>query len=136
MDKSLARLVEQKSGESRLLMLETIREYAADKLQAQPELNAAICLAHAAYYAEFSERQWVRLTGSERELALEELVTDIENVRVAWRYWLAQKDLEQLGKFVDSLWLLYDMRGWYHATVDLTTDLLGVLSRPPHQHPS
>ena len=51
--------------------------------------------------------------------------------RVAWRYWLDQKDLEQLGKFVDSLWLLYDMRGWYHATVDLTTDLLGVLSTTP-----
>ena len=35
---------------------------------------------------------------------------------------------EQLGKFTDSLWLLYDAHGWYHATVQLTTDLLQVLA--------
>jgi tetratricopeptide (TPR) repeat protein len=39
-----------------------------------------------------------------------------------------QGDLEQLGKFTDSLWLVNDARGWYQATVDLTTDLLKVLS--------
>jgi tetratricopeptide (TPR) repeat protein len=34
----------------------------------------------------------------------------------------------QLGKLTDSLWLLNDLRGWYHATVVLTTDLLRLLS--------
>jgi hypothetical protein len=36
-----------------------------------------------------------------------------------------------LGSLTDCLWLLYDSRGWYQATVDLTTDLLGVLSSTP-----
>ena len=44
---------------------------------------------------------------------------------------MGERDLEQLNKFVDSLWLLYDARGWYHATIDLTTDLLDVLSSTP-----
>jgi predicted ATPase len=130
-DKSLIRLVDQKTGESRLVMLETIREYAAERLKEDPELEAAAHRAHAAYFAEFTQRQWERLTGNEQEAALEELGSDIENVRIAWRYWVEKRDLEQLGKFVDSLWLLFDMRGWYHATVDLTTDLLDVLSSTP-----
>src|SRR5207245_10035038 len=29
------------------------------------------------------------------------------------------------------LWLLNDARGWYHATIEITTDLLDVLSSAP-----
>ena len=127
----LARLVDQKSGGTRLVMLETIREYAAERLIEHPEFKAAAHQAHAAYFAEFTQSQWERLTGVEREAALEELGFDIENVRTAWRYWVERRDLEQLGKLVDSLWLLFDVRGWYHATVDLTTELLDLLSAAP-----
>jgi tetratricopeptide (TPR) repeat protein len=56
---------------------------------------------------------------------------DIENVRTAWRFWVADGNLEQLHKMMDSLWLLYDMRGWSHAMVDLTADLLKVLETTP-----
>jgi predicted ATPase len=130
-DKSMVRQAEQESGETRLLMLETIREYAAERLESDSAFQAAAQRGHADYFAEFTQRQWERLTGSEREAALEELSSDLENVRTAWRYWVENKDLDQLGKLVDSLWLLYDVRGWYHATVGLTTDLLEVLSTTP-----
>ena len=43
-----------------------------------------------------------------------------------------EKDLEELNKFVNSLWSLYDARGWYHATVALTNDLLKVLTSTVH----
>jgi len=52
-------------------------------------------------------------------------------VRAAWRYWVAEGDLEQLRKLADCLWLLYDARGWYHAMVDSTGDLLNVLASTP-----
>ena len=130
-DKSLIRQVDQATGETRLLMLETIREYAAERLEADPEFRAAARRAHATYFARFTQQQWERLTGHGREAGLAELGADIENVRAAWRYWVEEKDLEQLNKFVDSLWLLYDVRGWYQATIDLTTDMLEVLSSTP-----
>src|SRR5207247_5924555 len=50
------------------------------------------------------------------------------NLRLAWRYWVAGGDLDQLNGLVDSLWLLYDTQGSYHATIELTTELLSVLS--------
>jgi predicted ATPase len=130
-DKSLVRQADQDTGEPRLLMLETIREYAIERLEQDSEFSAAARKAHAIHFADFTQRQWGRLSGGDREPALREMESEIENLRIAWRYWVQQKDLEQLSKFVNSLWSLYDARGWYHATVGLTNDLLNVLASTP-----
>jgi predicted ATPase/class 3 adenylate cyclase len=130
-DKSLIRQVNPETGEPRLVMLETIREFAAERLDEDLSFRAAVRRAHASYYAEFTRRQWERLTSSERAAALLELISNIENVRAAWEYWVVERDLEKLGKFVDSLWLLYDTRGWYHAMITLSNDLLNILSTTP-----
>jgi predicted ATPase len=130
-DKSLIRQVDQDTGESRFLMLETIREYATERLELDSEFSTAAHRAHAIYFADFAQRQWERQSGDDRETALWEMESDIENLRIAWRYWVEKRDLEQLNKFVNSLWLLYDARGWYHATVELTNDLLNVLVDAP-----
>jgi predicted ATPase/class 3 adenylate cyclase len=131
LDKSLIRQADPEAGEPRLVMLETIREYAAEQLEALPESAAAARRAHAAYFADFAQRQWDDLTGQRREPALAEMAADIDNLRLAWDHWVAARDLDQLHKLIDSLWLLYDARGWYHATIELTTDLLDVLSSSP-----
>ena len=112
-DKSLIRLSDDGAADPRLRMLETIREYATDRLKADPELHNAACQAHAAYFADFAQRQWHRMAGHEREAAMEAMAADVENLRIAWRYWVAEGDLEQLHKMVNGLWLLFDGRGWY-----------------------
>ncbi len=129
--KSLVRQAGQETGEPRLVMLETMREYAAERLEQDRALSAAAHQAHATYFAEFTQRQWQRLTDEGGEAALAALAAEIDNVRTAWAYWVAARDLEQLGKFFDGLWRLYDARGWYHATVSLTNDLLKVLVSAP-----
>jgi predicted ATPase/class 3 adenylate cyclase len=131
LDKSLIRRVDPGEAGSRLLMLETIREYAAERLEELPEFAAAARRAHAAYFADFAKRQWQHLTGQRREAALAAMTADIDNLRLAWRHWVAQRDRVQLNKLVDSLWLLYDARGWYQDTIGLTNDLLDVLSSAP-----
>ncbi len=130
-EKSLVRQVLVEMEEPRLRMLETIREFAAGQLAADPGLQADALGAHAAFFADFSSSQAHQLAGSRKDEALAALSADLENVRAAWEYWLAQKDLERLGKFVDSLWFLNDERGWYHATAKLSQDLLSVLSTTP-----
>jgi len=130
-DKSLIRRSDQNDGIPRLLMLETIREYASERLDNDPEFNTNAKRVHATYFADFSQLQWKRLIGDEREAALSEYETDLENVRTAWRYWVAEENLEQLQKLTDCLWMLYDARGWYFDTVELTNDLLNVLSSNP-----
>lgn len=131
LDKNLVRQVDPGTGEPRLLMLETIREYAVERLEEDAELAASARQAHATYFAEFTQRQWERLTGAGRDVALGKMEAEIENVRTAWRYWVADGNLEQLRKLTDCLWLLFDARGWYHAMVSLTGDLLNVLAARP-----
>ena len=131
LDKSLIRKVDPGEAAPRLLMLETIREYAAERLEELPEFAAAARRAHAAYFADFAKRQWQHLTGQRREAALAAMSADIDNLRLAWRHWVAERDRVQLNKLVDSLWLLYDARGWYQDTIGLTNDLLDVLSSAP-----
>ncbi len=128
LDKSLIRKVNPDDPASRLLMLETIREYAAERLDETPELAATARRAHAAYFADFARQQWQHLTGQRREAALAAMTADIDNLRLAWRHWVAERDHAQLTKLVDSLWLLYDARGWSQETIGLTTDLLDILS--------
>jgi predicted ATPase/class 3 adenylate cyclase len=130
-DKSLIRLSDDQAGEPRLRMLETIREYAADRLEADPDLQHAACRAHAAYFADFAQEQWRRMAGHERQAAIESMAIEAENLKIAWRYWADQGDLDQLHKMVNSLWQLYDRRSWYQALVELTTDLLDILSTTP-----
>src|SRR5439155_1565789 len=87
-DKSLVRRVDQRRGESRFVMLETIREYAGERREEDAQWDAAARSAHAAYFADFTEHRWERLTGEGREAALEEMEADIENVRAAWRHFV------------------------------------------------
>jgi predicted ATPase/class 3 adenylate cyclase len=129
--KSLIHQVEPDDQEPRLLMLETIREYASERLSEDPGFSAEVQRAHASYFADFAQQQWQRLAGNSRKQALAEMASEADNLQTAWRYWVEKRDLKQLHKLVDSLWHFYDARGRYHATVDLTTELLDVLSSTP-----
>ena len=130
-DKSLIRSSGRGNDSQRIRMLETIREYAAEKLEADPDFEAAVYQEHALYFVDFAQLQWKRLTGNERDGALNDLETDIQNIRASWKYWLEKKDIEHLQKLTDCLWLLYEARGWLYYSIELTNDLLNVLSSVP-----
>jgi predicted ATPase/class 3 adenylate cyclase len=127
LDKSLIRRVEA-PGEPRFAMLETIREYAAERLDAHPGFRARVARAHAVHYADLAAGQRRELVGSGRDRALATMTEEVGNLRIAWQHWAAEADLDQLTKLADSLLILNDARGWYRDTVSLTTDLLGVLA--------
>src|SRR5688572_16265372 len=94
-EKSLVRGVEVGGGEPRVAMLETIREYAADRLDQRADDGAATRRAHALFYADLARRLRRELIGNERESALGQIAADVENLRIAWRHWVAKQDLEQ-----------------------------------------
>jgi predicted ATPase/class 3 adenylate cyclase len=130
-EKSLVRPSDLESGESRLHMLETIREYATERLAEHADFRAAAYRAHAGHFADFTRTHWDSRTKEAQEAGLARVLSEIESVQVAWSYWVAQREFEQLGKMVDPLWRLYDAQGWYHAMVQLANDLLELLSSTP-----
>ena len=42
---------------------------------------------------------------------------NVRDLRLAWRYWVTNRDLDQLNRLLDSLWFVYDAQGWYHGTI-------------------
>jgi predicted ATPase/class 3 adenylate cyclase len=128
-DKSLVR-TSGNGAAPRFGMLETIRELGTERLDARPEYAAAVRRAHAVYFAELAERRHAELT-AHPEVALPEVLADLENLHLAWRYWIAAQDLERLDQLLHTLWFVADAQGWYQLTVELTTDLLKVLSASP-----
>jgi predicted ATPase/class 3 adenylate cyclase len=126
-DKSLIRQADPGDGEPRFVMLETIREYATERLDELPDFRAAARRAHAVYFADLIKRQTDELTGEGRAAALAMMAAEAENLRLCWSYWVDERDLDRLNSLVDGLWALYDGRGWYRATIELASDLLAVL---------
>ncbi|MFU8772263.1 MAG: ATP-binding protein, partial [Anaerolineales bacterium] len=63
LDKSLLQQVSDANDEPRLVMFATIRDYALERLEENPVLNAAAFKAHAEYYADFTRDQWRYLSG-------------------------------------------------------------------------
>ena len=131
LDKSLLRPSDRHDGIEDVAMLETIREYAAERLAERPELGQAARRAHAGYFTLLAQRRLVDATGQHGESAVATMAAEIENTRIAWRYWVASRDLEQLDHLVECLWLVYYAVGRYQSADEVTTELLDVLETAP-----
>jgi len=106
---------------------ELLRQYAEEHLEKTPEASLSAHEAHASYYAEFMEKRWEHIKGSKQMRALAEIESDMENVRVAWRYYLDQKNTPQVWKLIYGLWHFHWIRSWYHAGTELFTEAVEAL---------
>jgi predicted ATPase len=94
-DKSLAQQVEQAGGESRFVMLETIREYGLEKLAASGE-EALTRRAHAAYYLVLAEEGASEGSEAERTDWQGRLEIEHDNFRAALE-WLTESGNAEWG---------------------------------------
>ena len=91
-DKSLIQQVEQAKGESRFVMLETIHEYALEKLEASGE-KSLTKRAHAAYCLVLAEEEAQEQNGAEW---LERLALEHDNFRAGLE-WLTETGNAEWG---------------------------------------
>jgi predicted ATPase/class 3 adenylate cyclase len=81
-DVSLITVTEGEGGEPRLGMLETIRQYAVERLEHDDDLDGAR-RRHAGYYAAFAEQATPQLGGPEHLAWLDRLEVEQDNLRAA-----------------------------------------------------
>jgi predicted ATPase len=106
LDKSLLQQVEQGHDESRFVMLETIREYALEKLDASGE-EALTKRAHAAYCLVLAEEDATVQSGSEAAKWLERFGFEHDNFRAALEWLTETGDAEwglRLGTALFRFW--------------------------------
>ncbi|HEY7034819.1 MAG TPA: LuxR C-terminal-related transcriptional regulator [Thermomicrobiales bacterium] len=108
-DQSLLRPVDQETGEPRFGMLETVREYAWERLGASGE-GEPIRRAHAEYFVHFAERIDPGMAVPESLARLDQLEVERENLRAA-AAWLAQGDGATATKHLRLVAAL----GWFWA---------------------
>ena len=130
-DKSLLRSIDTTGGKRWFSMLQTIRDYANERLNEHPELCDEVRRRHAEHFAVMARDLRPALRGPDRNAVLAELSQQLGNLRRAWRYWLEANNIPRLYDLLDTLWVLHDARGWYRGVVDLADDLLGALSMSP-----
>ena len=117
-DKSLVRQDEQADGDVRFVVLETVREYALERL-AQSQEAEALERQHAAYYLRLAEEESRHLKGPQQGTWRERLERENDNMRAALRWFIASNEAEQglrLAGALRSFWAqggyLSEGRAW------------------------
>jgi len=109
-DKSLL----QRDSVGRYGIHELLRQYAAEQLEKAPADKEAVKDHHCTYYADFLQGKEGDLTGRGQKQALAEIGVEIENVRAAWDWAVAQGRIEEIDHGLESLAEFYRVRAWFH----------------------
>lgn len=100
-NKSLLQQIEREDGEARLLLLETIREYALEQLAAHEEMGVTR-QAHAYYYLQLAEQAEPKFGGPEQTVWLERLEREYDNLRSAMGWLLEQEGTADGDQAIDT----------------------------------
>ncbi len=99
--------------EPRLLMLQTIREYAGERLEQSDESNE-IRNRHADAYCALANAAAPNLFGEDQKVWLDRLELDDDNLRAALDWCVAQHDAERAHGLGAAIWRFWQMRGHLH----------------------
>jgi predicted ATPase/class 3 adenylate cyclase len=106
-DKSLVRAREG----DRFWMLETIRQYASERLEQSPAADE-LRRRHAEYFLTLAEETEPNLVGAGSRMEwLEPLERDHDNLRAAMDWFETSGDTDCVMRFAAALWRFWDMKG-------------------------
>lgn len=110
-DKSLV-LAEERNGESRYRLLETVRQYARERLL-ESGGGEAVRIRHREHFLGLAEEAHPKLRGPEQAMMLRRLETEHENLRASLEWSLADADPTAGLRLCSALQLFWIMRGHF-----------------------
>jgi predicted ATPase/class 3 adenylate cyclase len=128
-DKSLVRQEESGAGEPRFLMLETIREYALERLESDRD-REAVRERHSQHFVRLAEKAKERLVGPGQQAWLERLEDEHANLRAALAWLLEQHQTEQALQIVAGVALFWMMRGYLREGQRWSEEILAQADQP------
>ena len=111
-DKSLVQRGDEADGEARLGLLETVREFALERLEASGEAET-VRRAHAAYFLDLAEQVEARYLSVEEAVWLDRAEPELDNLRAAltWAATAGQADADFGLRLAAALWRFWQTRG-------------------------
>jgi predicted ATPase/DNA-binding CsgD family transcriptional regulator len=110
LDNSLLQQTEQAGDEPRFVMLETIREYGRECLEASGEREETR-RAHASYYVALAEEAEPKLCSAERENWVHRLEREHDNIRAALSWSVERKEAATALRLGGALWQFWLLQG-------------------------
>lgn len=110
-DKSLLRREETRTGTSRFMILETVREFGSGKLAESGEASD-LRHRHAGYYGALLEEAVQGMAQGEQVEWLEQLDAEHDNFRYILGWSLAESEIEQAARLASRLWRYWYGRGY------------------------
>jgi predicted ATPase/class 3 adenylate cyclase len=124
LDKSLLQEVEAANGESRFIMLETLREFGLEQLEASGE-QISIQRRHADYFLSIAEQTETRLESAGQVEWINRMEQEHDNLRAALECSkTADGTAETCLRLASALGLFWEARGYYSEGRKLLADLL------------
>jgi predicted ATPase/class 3 adenylate cyclase len=115
-NKNLLQPRDELEGERRVVLLETMREYALERLTERDETET-IARRHADYFLGLAEQAEPELLGPRQGTWYERLEADLDNFRAALAWFLAHEQAEATARLAATLLPLWWSRG--HASEGL-----------------
>jgi non-specific serine/threonine protein kinase len=130
--KSLVLADEDADGTERYRMLETVRQYARERLLAAGEAEA-VYRRHAAYFLVFgdsfgADRFYPNGPGWPTAKQLRQLEREHDNLRAALRWWIESEDAERAIKQAALLYHIWFSRGYVTEGCDWLREILALPS--------
>ncbi|MFL5732132.1 MAG: ATP-binding protein, partial [Chloroflexia bacterium] len=110
LDKSLLNRRESPNGETRLWMLQTIKEFAGEQLELSPEANE-VRERHSTFYLDMAEAAAPRLRGPRAAEQMDTLEAEFDNLRTALAWMLDAGHSEPALRMAVALWRFWEVRG-------------------------
>ena len=101
----------KRSAKSRLLMLETIREYAAELLAETAEEETTLRVRHAEFFLDYARQTERDLMGARQIELLNAMEAERDNFRAAMDWWRKTNGENEL-KLTAALTPLWNFRGF------------------------
>jgi predicted ATPase/DNA-binding XRE family transcriptional regulator len=127
LDKSLLRRGDARGG-TRYLLHELVRQYAAERLDANPHERALAEAAHVAFYSVLLQQAIAPDTGASTLEARAALGREIDNLRAAWAGAASRGDTASVTAMLRGMVVLYEHNGWLQEGAQLfgaAADALG-----------
>jgi predicted ATPase len=109
-EQSLLRPVETPAGDIRYAMLETVREYAAERLEAGDD-EPAIRQRHADYFLALAEAGDAAIAGPTGGAWVARLAIEHDNLRAALGWLDGQAEIESGLRIASALWRFWQVQG-------------------------
>lgn len=127
----------QRSPSGRYAMHELVRQFAEEELARLPAIDEVAREQHSGYYTALLQPWAAELQGDHQPTTLAAMQQEIENLRMAWKWAIAHRNLARLAQMQQGLGRFYEMQFRFQegaALFGLAIEQLAIPATPTSRH--